>query len=174
MKKLSKHTCRLLCLVLVPVGLMIGVTLGPEPAGRVSAQILGPSWSVTGGLNTSRFGHTATLLRNGKVLVAGGHSHGRNDGTGDLNSAELYDPTSGTWSETGSLNKLRGTFRATILADGNVLVVGYIDDRQIVAEIYDSISGTWSVTGTPSDLHNLVLLPNGKVFSQNIWRHGDL
>ena len=58
-------------------------------------------WEYTGSLNTGRFDHTATLLPNGKVLVAGGNLRRR------LASAELYDPASGSWTPTGSLNTAR-------------------------------------------------------------------
>src|SRR5205085_2059459 len=54
----------------------------------------------TGSLNTARYGHTATLLPNGKVLVAGGGGYSGYN----ITSAELYDPASGSWSATGSLN----------------------------------------------------------------------
>src|ERR1700676_2721392 len=55
----------------------------------------------TGSLGTARYQHTATLLPNGKVLVAGGNNGGA------LTSAELYDPASGTWAATGNLGAAR-------------------------------------------------------------------
>src|SRR6266513_7119 len=71
---------------------------------------------VTGSLATARAGqpsgHTATLLPNGKVLVAGG-----GDGS-ILASAELYDPASGTWSATGSLATARFGYTATLMTNG--------------------------------------------------------
>src|SRR4029077_19793845 len=70
----------------------------------------------TGNLNTARFNHTASLLPNGKVLVAGGV-----DSNGDPSaSAELYDPASGTWSVTGSLKTARQLHTATLLPNGKV------------------------------------------------------
>ena len=57
------------------------------------------NWTGTGSLGSAHGGHTATLLPNGKVVVAGGF-----DGFSFLSSAELYDPASGTWTATGSLN----------------------------------------------------------------------
>ena len=72
-----------------------------------------------GHLDTAREVHTATLLPNGKVLVAGGV-----DSRGPLASAELYDPTSGTWSATGSLATGRFLHTATLLPNGKVLVAG--------------------------------------------------
>ncbi len=64
--------------------------------------------------------HTATLLPNGKVLVAGGF----NGGFTILTSAELYDPASGSWTATGSLNTARAYHTATLLPNGKVLVAG--------------------------------------------------
>ena len=67
----------------------------------------------------TRTSHTATLLPNGKVLVAGGYN-----GFGSLSSAELYDPATGSWSPTGSLGTARDSHTATLLPNGKVLVAG--------------------------------------------------
>ena len=63
--------------------------------------------------------HTATLLPNGKVLVAGGYLE-----AASLASAELYDPATGTWSATGSLATGARNHTATLLPNGKVLVAG--------------------------------------------------
>src|SRR6266581_2314940 len=84
-------------------------------------------WEYTGSLKTARFHHTSTLLLNGTVLVAGGK-----DGTGALTSAELYDPATGTCSDTGSFNTARDSHTATLLPNGMVLVAG---GREIVPGI---------------------------------------
>ena len=76
------------------------------------------SWTATGNLVAAREFHTATLLPNGKVLVAGGNG----TSAGYLASAELYDPASGTWIATGSLGNARAQHTATLLPDGKVLV----------------------------------------------------
>ena len=121
------------------------------------------TWTATGSLATARDDHTATLLPNGKVLVAGGY-----DGSGTLASAELYDPASGTWTATGSLATARYRHTATLLPNGKVLVAGGSDNSGALAsaELYDPASGTWTATGslaTARDCHTATLLPNGKV-----------
>ena len=82
------------------------------------------SWRVTRSLNTARYSHTATLLQNGMVLVAGGFDiHGNASA-----SAELYNPATATWTATGSLNTARLEHTVTLLQNGrNVLVAGGLD-----------------------------------------------
>src|SRR5438552_629043 len=113
---------------------------------------------ITGSLATARNGHTATLLPNGKVLIAGGRN-----GNSGLASAELYDPASGTWTATGSLATARAFHTATLLPNGKVLVAGGGNNS---AELYDPASGPWSATGslaTARAFHTATLLLNGKV-----------
>ncbi len=121
------------------------------------------SFNKTGSLTTAREAHTATLLPNGKVLVAGGYMGG-NNGV-DLATSELYDPATATWSATGSLVTARSYHTATLLPNGKVLVVGGFG-ALASAELYNPASGTWSTTGslaTPRYGHTATLLPNGKV-----------
>jgi|GEM_PF-6576510 len=129
-----------------------------------------PTWTPTGTLRRSRANHTATLLPNGKVLIAGGFSS--DPGAGFLNSAELYDPATGSWTLTGSLNKARAHHTATLLPNGKVLVVGGLNangsSSEIIksAELYDPVTGTWTLTGeliTARYRHAAALLSNGKV-----------
>ena len=123
------------------------------------------SWTTTGSLAQQRHQHTATLLPNGKVLVAGGDGH--YSGGGVQASAELYDPTSGTWTSTGNLNARRRIHTATLLPNGKVLVAGGFDNNIFAsAELYDPASGTWSPTGslvTARINHTATLLQGGKV-----------
>ncbi|PYU18576.1 MAG: hypothetical protein DMG30_27290, partial [Acidobacteria bacterium] len=121
------------------------------------------TWTATASLNTGRDLHTATLLPNGKVLVAGGSNGAA------LASAQLYDPASGTWTATGSLNTARYLYTATLLPNGKVLVAGGDDSNfnaSASAELFDPASGTWAATGslnTARYRHTATLLPNGKV-----------
>src|SRR5436190_4185354 len=102
-------------------------------------------WEYTGSLKTARFHHTATLLPDGRVLVAGGE-----DRLYALASAELYDPATGTWSDTGSLNTARDSHTATLLPNGMVLVVGGRDGKpdsgEMSEQAYDTSTGTWTLT----------------------------
>ena len=122
------------------------------------------AWTITGSLARERRSHTATTLANGKVLIAGGA--GKNNTI--LDSAELYDPQSGTWSQTGNLTVARIAHTATLLSTGNVLVAGGRSAFASVhtAELYDPATGKWTPTGRLTgarNSHTATLLPNGFV-----------
>jgi hypothetical protein len=109
-------------------------------------------------MTAAREGASATLLGNGRVLVAGGANP---FGTAGL-SAELYDPTSGKWTPTGTMTDYHGS-AAVLLQDGRVLVAGGGD----AGDVYSPATGTWTATGPR--VYPLVggsalaLLPNGQV-----------
>src|SRR5438874_643195 len=105
------------------------------PVGRAVAQA--PfAFGNTGSLGAARNEHTATLLPSGKVLVAGGFNGSY------LTSAELYDPSTGSWSATGSLGTAREFHTATLLPNGKVLVAGgYNGSFPTSAELYDPSTG---------------------------------
>jgi large repetitive protein len=138
----------------------ISVDSFPHPTFLGTAELYDPAsgmWSNTNSMTTSREGHTATLLPDGKVLVAGGSP----STIGASATAELYDPASGTWSATGSMTTARSGHTATLLANGKVLVAS-----NGTAELYDPSSGTWSATGAlmmAGEPATATLLANGKV-----------
>jgi len=123
-------------------------------------------WSVTGELRQRRSGHSATLLKDGRVLIAGGADFGFDIGKfSNLNSAELYDPATGKWRPTASFNRIEGYNSATLLASGKVLAMGRSYPRGYSAELYDPVTEMWSITAAP-DLPGIsVLLPDGKVLT---------
>jgi hypothetical protein len=189
--------------VLLPSGLSTrgGPTIG-------SSEIYNPktrAWTKTADIGTSRHTHAATLLGGpacrsasppsycGKVLVTGGFPLGVVGNQPVLETAELYDPTAGTWSGTGSMT-VRRALHPTILLDGppchaasasapaycgKVLAVGgrtcnqpapttCATTRTTTAELYDPATGTWTATGEMlrqrSNL-DLAILPDGKVLA---------
>lgn len=128
------------------------------------------AWSTTGNLIQRRDLQEATLLQNGKVLVAGGRPGGGSPAL--LASAELYDPTTGNWTATGSMSTTRSGHSMTLLPNGKVLVAGGIPDQTGIspflasAELFDPASGTWSATGSLGNAranHTATLLLDGKV-----------
>ena len=132
----------------------LALTFWPSRAASAAAN----TWSATGSLGTARYLHTATLLADGHVLIAGGYNGNI------LSSAELYDPFSGAWSATDSLIRTRYYHTATLLPDGRVLVVG--GGGLTSVELYDPTNGTWSYTGslaTARYWHTATLLADGRV-----------
>jgi N-acetylneuraminic acid mutarotase len=126
-----------------------GFTNGQIPVAN--AELYDPTtgkWTATGSMNTLRGGFSTTMLDDGYVLAAGGAQTG---GTPTItDTAELYDPTSGSWTYTGSMNQERARQTATVLSDGTVLVTGGYGAAEIptdTAEIYDPDTSSWSYTG---------------------------
>jgi N-acetylneuraminic acid mutarotase len=139
-----------------------------------AAELYNPStniWTSTGALATARYGHTATVLPNGKVLVTGGFGGATNtlQNTGAaLQSAEIYDPGTGLWSSAAPMNVARYNQTATLLGSGLVLVTGgtSASTPTATAEIYDPAGNTWTAVGslaTARTSHAAVLLASGHV-----------
>jgi len=181
----SMHTARIgATAVLLPNGKVLIAGGWQYPAGMLggdyydyfsSAELYDPAtgkFTPTGSMTTARAGAAATVLPDGRVLIVGGtgcvagksctDADGR--GISFLASAELYDPATGRFTSTGSMNAHdSGDQVATLLPDGRVLLVGYGN----AAELYDPSSGRFLRTGgeTPMDAATVTstLLPNGKV-----------
>ena len=136
--------------------------------GRVTADpSTALSWTNGPAMSMPHCYHTATALKDGRILIVGGNLSD-NDVT---TNCEIYDPVNNTYQPTGSLNVPRSSHSATLLPDGRVLVVSglywlYSPDLDS-AEIYNPASGTWSLTAQPIFAHGLdpatTLLKDGRV-----------
>ena len=119
-----------------------------NPEALASAELYDPgagTWTATGSLGTARYSHSATLLRDSKVLVAGGGTPPMTSAGDALDSAELYDPGSGTWTATGTMvSRFSNQPAGTLLPNGTVLVAGD------PPELYDPGTGSWTATGGPA------------------------
>ncbi|HZS39530.1 MAG TPA: kelch repeat-containing protein [Polyangia bacterium] len=116
----------------------------------------------------ARYDHTASLLGDGTVLVAGGY----NGSSTAQTSAEIFNPTTGLWSAAPSMANAHMQHSATVLQNGKVLIAGGTSytggPNTRSAELYDPTSGAWSATGSLNaarNSHSATLLQSGKVLA---------
>jgi hypothetical protein len=133
---------------------------GSRVDDTASAELYDPdtgAWSAIAPMGWARADHTATLLRDGGVLMVGG------------SMAEVYDPGTDAWTRTADTIHDREFHTATLLNDGTVLVAGGVTtlvNRLVVAELYDPVSGSWTATGNMVESrawHTATLLLDGRV-----------
>jgi hypothetical protein len=152
------------------------ITGGSDGSGKnlATAEIFNPqtnTFSMTGSMNAPRTQGMAIFLpRINKVLIVGGAANGDDN---QHSSAELYDPATGRFSQTGSMRVPRAYFNAVLLRDGSVLVMGGVSGGEFPnpnlessAEIYDPALGRFTPAGFMSAArykHGTALLPDGKV-----------
>jgi hypothetical protein len=160
-----------------PITVMAQDSLGQNSAPQdFTISVFLHGFKATGSMNGGRYAHTATLLNNGKVLVTGGQHDVPQTNLPvvlppiTLATAELYEPTSGTFTGTGSMETARLYHTSTLLKDGTVLVTGGLDSNSLPlasAELFDPTTGTFTpTTGRMSVArygHTATLLSNGKV-----------
>jgi hypothetical protein len=126
-------------------------------------------------MSTFRDNHTATLLEDGRVLVAGGGGEGYASST----SADVYDPATGRFSKTGSMKTGRWLHTATLLRDGHVLIVGGRSPEDSVyasAEVFNPATGKFSSTAAMDEgrqQHTATLLADGRILiAGGYWSDG--
>jgi len=119
-----------------------------------TAEVYDPSantWTQVGDMSAARYQPTITLLEDGRVLVAGGSGDTDTQGATPLQSAEIYNPQTESWSDAASMSAARANATATLLrSSGKVLVAGGYDDATgdlASAELYDADADSW----TPAD-----------------------
>jgi Kelch motif/Galactose oxidase, central domain len=148
--------------------------------GIAATEIYDPesrAWRQGSPMGTARRLHTVTLLRDGRVLIAGGFVccvvEGQTASETASASAELYDPATGNFTPTGSMAVARGLHQATLLPDGRVLMSGGFGPPTSPeipgpehAEVYDPVTGTFASAGdlqVGRFLHSAILLTDGRV-----------
>lgn len=171
------------------------IALADPYGGSAACEIYdtaGETYSPTGSMGSARVFHTATLLQDGRVLVCGGTDEGHPDpgNPGEyigniLNTAEVFDPATGTWAAVGNMNSHRVAHTATLLNDGRVLVTGGAEGTSsglgshtisdildllttavATAEVFDPATNTFSsVAGMSQNKggHGATMLQSGNV-----------
>jgi N-acetylneuraminic acid mutarotase len=128
------------------------------------------SFAPTGLMNDDRNLHAVVLLADGRVMAVGGGGRGGAHTSNIHQTAEIFDPSSGTWTRTANMVYERRNTALALLSNGSVLAVGGGDihlDPQKDTDIWDPATGEWSKTGKMMTfdraLHRLATLPDGRV-----------
>jgi serine/threonine protein kinase len=141
-------------------------------AGTVtaSAEIFDPRtdrWTAAPLMPMPRYVHEAVLLRDGRILVAGGWSSTTLESP-SLESALIFEPRNETWATIGAMTTGRAQFRMAVLPDGRVLAVGGLGPLDLPlasVDMFDPGSGSWALTGALPDATwwpILLVLPDGR------------
>jgi len=157
-----------------PITMMVSDSLGRGATPQDFTLVIAThGFKITGSIGIDVSSHTATLLQDGKVLVAGGQYNVLYNGyyhVQESSSAEVYDPSISSFTQINSMVSIRSNHRATLLKDGTVLMTGgtVTDDLSIAptAELYNPSSGSFASTGnmeTTRALHTATLLQDGRV-----------
>jgi len=179
--RFSHSATRLLDGRVLIAGGSLGSNDNPNATATATAEIFDPAtgkFTPTGSMTTPRWCHSATLLKDGRVLMLG---------SGEDSSAELYDPAKGKFSRAGSMKSLLNINMATLLRDGRVLIVGWGDQATSpmwsAAEIYDPATRKFAPTGSmihPSNIMGPIgdvrtsatLLADGRVMVPDVGPDG--
>jgi hypothetical protein len=161
---------------LLPDGhLLVVGGVGGDGKTVATAELFDPITGTStpaGQMSVPRQAHAAVLLHSGKVLIVGGSNVTVNGSDqGPYASAELYDPTTATWTQTAAMSTPRNGPSANVLLSGKVLVAGGETDFATYAatdsaELYDETTGAWSRTGSLAQArigHTTTMLPSGRL-----------
>ena len=154
-----------------------GIEGGPGYSGTASTEIFNPKtgrWTIAAPMAVARVRHTATLLNDGELLVAGGATTYHLANGKVTAQAEIYNPKSNAWRAAASMSRPRYVHGAVLLADGRVLVAGGwysesdLDPAHETADIYDPATDRWTPTGSMINAraeYGIVRLPDGRVLA---------
>jgi hypothetical protein len=163
----SSHTATLLANGTVLIAGGRGVT-----GHTATAELFDPAsgtFTLLPPMSMARMGHTATLLPSGRVLITGGLPGDAIFGTMPTNTAELFDPASGTFTALPPITSARTNHTATLLPSGKVLITGGDTGTRFsdTAELFDPTTGTFTALANSMTseryFHKATLLPNGTV-----------
>lgn len=162
--------------VILPSGSVLvagGCTSNCQSGTTGSAELFNSvsgTWTSTGSMTQARTYFGLVLMPSGKVLAAGGCTGlSANGCTAVTRKAEVYDPSTGKWTPTGSMVAARGSLTATVLPNGMILVAGGLNAAGTAlasAELYNPSTGKWTATGKMNvarDEHTATLLATGNV-----------